>query len=256
MATTTPSSGRFVWHELATSNVKQAVGFYSELFSWKAREQEMGPGFTYTMLKAGDTDVGGIAPLGPTDKTPPHWRAYCTVPDVDAAARRAAQLGGRVLVPPTDIPTVGRFAVVADPQGAVLFPFRSEPTNMPESKGPPPVGTFCWDELMTTDPVAAVSFYTAIYGWTVTEQDMGPGGTYRVIKRGDVMTGGIMKLPMPQVPTYWAAYVAVANVDASLKRAESLKASVVVAPTDIPAMGRFAVFADPAGAVLSIFQGK
>ena len=256
MATSTPSTGRFVWHELGTNDVKQAVRFYSELFGWKTREQDMGPGFTYTMLKAGDTDVGGIAPLDPADKAPPHWRAYCTVPDVDAAARRAAQLGGGVLVPPTDIPNVGRFAVVVDPQGGVLLPFRSDQPEMAETQGPPPVGTFCWDELMTSDPVAAVAFYTEIYRWTVTEQDMGPGGTYRVLKRGDVMTGGIMKLPMPEVPTYWGAYVAVANVEATMKRAESLKAKVIVPPADIPNMGRFAIFADPAGAVLAVFQGR
>jgi predicted enzyme related to lactoylglutathione lyase len=252
---TSPSSGRFVWHELATNNVRQAVSFYSELFGWNTSEMDMGPAGKYTMLKSGETNVGGMMALSSAEKMPPHWRTYCTVPDVDAAARRATQLGGKVLVPPTDIPDVGRFAAVADPQGAVLMPFRDQ-HEPPELQGPPPVGTFCWDELLTTDPVAAVAFYTPIFGWTVTEQQMGAAGTYRVLKRGDKMTGGIMKLPMPQIPPNWAAYVAVANVDASVKRAESLKAKVVVPPSDIPGMGRFAVFTDPTGATLSIFQGQ
>jgi predicted enzyme related to lactoylglutathione lyase len=256
MATTTASTGRFVWHELATNDSKRAVAFYSELFGWKAREQEMGPGFTYTMFKAGDMDVGGARTSDPAEPLLPHWREYCTVPDVDAAARRAAQLGGKVLVPPTDIPKVGRFAAVADPQGGILFPFRGEPSDMPEPQGPPPIGAFCWDELMTSDPVAAATFYAQIYGWSVTEQEMGAAGTYRVLKRGDVMTGGIMKLPTPQAPTSWGAYVAVADVDATMKRAESLGAKLLVPPAVIPSMGRFAVFCDPAGAVLSVFQGQ
>jgi predicted enzyme related to lactoylglutathione lyase len=155
-----------------------------------------------------------------------------------------------------DIPTVGRFAAVMDPQGAVLMPFvpSGPPGAMPEAEVPPP-GTFCWDELMTTDPAKAVEFYKAIYGWTVTEQQMAHG-TYYVLHRGDRMAGGIMKLPMPGVPVYWGTYVAVAHLEASLKRAEALKAKVVVPPNDIPGMGRFAVFTDPVGATLSMFQGK
>jgi uncharacterized protein len=255
MATTTPSSGRFVWHELATNDVKQAVAFYSELFGWSTSEEDMGPMGKYTMLKSGDKGVGGMMSLMPGEKAPPHWRTYCTVLDVDAAARRAGQLGGKVLVPPTDIPKVGRFAVVADPQGAVLLPFR-DANESPELEGLPPVGTFCWDELLTTDPAAATSFYTQMYGWTVTERDMGPAGPYRLLKRGERMSGGIMKAPMPEIRPHWGAYVAVANVDASTKRAEGLKARVVVPPTNIPGMGRFSAFLDPAGAVLSIFQGQ
>ncbi|HZU84101.1 MAG TPA: VOC family protein [Polyangiaceae bacterium] len=255
MASKTPSSGRFVWHELATNDVKQAVAFYSELFGWTSKEEDMGPGGKYVMLKSGDTGVGGMMSLMPGEKAPPHWRAYCTVPDVDAAARRAQELGGTIQVPPTDIPNVGRFAAIADPQGAVLMAFR-DLNEAPEPQGPPAPGTFCWDELVTPDPAAAVKFYTPIYGWTVVEQPMGSMGTYHVLKRGDVMSGGIMKTPGPGVPTYWAAYVAVKDVDATMKRAEKLKAKLVVPPSDIPGMGRFAVFSDPSGAVLSIFQGR
>jgi predicted enzyme related to lactoylglutathione lyase len=254
MATPTPSSGRFVWHELATNDVKKAVAFYSELFSWTASEADMGE-MKYTMLKSGETGVGGAMNLMPGENAPPHWRAYCTVVDVDAAAKRAGELGGKIYMPPTDIPNVGRFAVVADPQGAVLLPFRDK-TESPEREGPPAVGTFCWDELATSDPAAAAKFYSSIYGWKVTEQPMGAMGTYRVLNRGERMSGGIMGLPAPGVPPHWAAYVAVANVDATVKRVESLRGKLLVPPTDIPNMGRFAAFTDPTGAALSVFHGQ
>jgi predicted enzyme related to lactoylglutathione lyase len=252
----TTKAGRFVWHELATTDVNKSGAFYAELFGWKATEESMGP-TTYTILKNGETQVGGITALTPAEHTPPHWRMYCSVTDVDAAAKKAAELGGKVVLPPTDIPTIGRFAVVVDPQGAVLLPFLpSQPADaMPELEGPPPVGTFCWDELLTTDPAKAADFYKAIYGWTISEQDMG-GMTYRVLKRGERMAGGIMKLPMPGIPPHWGTYVAVAKVEETVKRVESLKAKVVVPPSDIPGMGRFATFTDPLGATLSVFQGK
>lgn len=252
--TKTPQTGRFVWHELATSDVKRSVAFYTELFAWSVTEEDMGPAGKYTMLKVGTKGIGGIMNLMPGEKAPPHWRAYCAVDDVDGAAERARGLGGKVLVQPTDILNVGRFAVVADPQGAVLLPFHDKMEN-PELEGPPPVGTFCWDELMTSDPAAAAAFYTKIYGWTVKEQPMPPSGTYRVLHRGERMSGGIMGLPMPGVPPHWNAYVAVESVDASAKRVETLKGKIIVPPSDIPGMGRFAIFTDPLGASLSLFQG-
>lgn len=247
-----PSAGRFVWHELATNDVKRALAFYAELFGWTSTDSDMG-GSKYTMLKSGSTDIGGVMPLGAAEKSPPHWRAYCAVEDVDAAARRAKELGGKVLVPPTDIPGVGRFAAVADPQGAVLLPFRGT-GDMPEADGPPPNGTFCWDELLTTDLDAAGKFYSAIYGYEIEAKPMERHGTYLVLKRGDRRAGGIMMRPTPEIPPHWGAYVAVASVETAAKRALSLKGTVMVPPTDIEKMGRFAVLADPTGATISVFE--
>src|SRR5688500_1654713 len=93
------TSGRFVWHDLMTTDVKGALAFYTELFGWKTREVEMGGAGPYTMIKAGDRDIGGIVRLDPKHGVPTHWMAYCTVLDVDAAAKRAAELGGKVSVP-------------------------------------------------------------------------------------------------------------------------------------------------------------
>jgi predicted enzyme related to lactoylglutathione lyase len=142
-----------------------------------------------------------------------------------------------------------------DPQGAVLMPFKDE-NESPELEGMPAVGTFCWDELLTSDPAAAAKFYAGVYGFTVDEREMGPMGTYRVLKRGERMTGGIMKQPMPNVPPHWSAHVAVADIEAATKRVETLKGKVIVPPMEVPGMGRFAVFSDRAGATLQIFQGK
>ena len=75
----------------------------------------------YTIVKVGEEGVGGIMPIPPQAQgSPPNWGVYVTVDNIDATAKKAKELGGKVLVPPTDIPNVGRFAVLQDPQGAVI----------------------------------------------------------------------------------------------------------------------------------------
>ena len=247
------TTGRFIWHELMTPDPKRALAFYGELFAWKAQEVDMGPMGKYTMLKAGDRDVGGMVPLEAKSGAPPHWQAYVTA-DVDEATRRAQALGAKIHVPPTDIPNVGRFSIVADPQGAVIAPFRSN-DERPDSDEKPPLGTFCWDELITTDAKAALKFYQSVFGWTHDEMDMGPMGTYYLLKRGDKQAAGIMKAQDPSAPPAWLSYIVVDDVDAATKRGEGLKAKVVMAPADIPNIGRFSVLADPLGAVFATFKG-
>ena len=113
--------GDFSWTELMTTDVDGAKSFYKEILGWAMEEMPM-EGGTYTVLKASGEGVGGIMamPTGVPSGTPPHWAAYVTVDDVDAIAAKVAEHGGRVLVPPQDIPNVGRFCTFQDPQGAVL----------------------------------------------------------------------------------------------------------------------------------------
>ena len=120
----------------------------------------------------------------------------------------------------------------------------------------PVPGTFCWNELMTKDAGAAKTFYAALFGWKMSDMDMGPGGTYTVLKRGDKDVGGLMQIrpDMGPLPSHWLAYVDVPNVDAATKKAGELGARVHVPGMDIPGMGRFGVFEDPTGATLAVFQ--
>lgn len=116
--------GAFSWCDLTTTNVKEAKAFYTRLFGWETEDMS-GPGMAYTVLKAGGKGIGGImsAPPG-APAMPAMWGAYVTVDDVDATARTAEQLGAKLLVPPRDIPNVGRFCVIQDPQGAVISAIR------------------------------------------------------------------------------------------------------------------------------------
>jgi uncharacterized protein len=120
--------GAFSWSELMTTDVAAAKAFYTTLFGWDTEDMPM-PGMTYTVVKAGGKSVGGIMPM-PGDAPqgmPPMWGTYVTVNDVDGTARTAEGLGATLLVPPTDIPNVGRFCVIQDPQGAVISAITYKP---------------------------------------------------------------------------------------------------------------------------------
>ena len=114
--------GRFVWFDLMTGDPVAAVDFYTELVGWSTQPWEGGDA-PYTMWSNGDTPLGGVVQLPEEVKAtgaPPHWISYVAVADVKQTADRAAELGGQVMQPPTEIPSVGTFAVIQDPQGAVF----------------------------------------------------------------------------------------------------------------------------------------
>jgi hypothetical protein len=116
-----PPANTFCWNELMTKDVNACKKFYGQVFGWTCEDKPMGPGMTYTLFKQGETQVAGMMSMTPEmGPAPPHWLSYVSVPDIDATAKKIGELGGRVFVPPTDIPTIGRFAVFQDPGGAVF----------------------------------------------------------------------------------------------------------------------------------------
>jgi predicted enzyme related to lactoylglutathione lyase len=252
---TTPTTGRFVWHELHTTDRPKAVKFYGALLGWETKDVPMGPGEPYSLCLLGGKDHAGITKSKAPANVPSHWIPYLAVDDVDKAAAKATELGARILSAPMDIPDVGRFAAIADPQGGAFAIYKSGKAY-PEELATPPVSAFCWEELMTSDPEAAAKFYSTLFGYTVESKDMGPMGTYRILKRGDRQTAGIMKLPPGVSRTAWLEYVHVADVDASVRNAKEIGATQLMPAMDIPNIGRFAVLADPTGAAIAVFKGS
>lgn len=249
--------GRFVWHDLMTNDAAASLAFYTALFGWKTRRVEMGGMGSYTFFDAGGRENGGMVAMDPAQGIPSHWLSYLTVEDVDDLVQRAGELGLEVRFPPTDIPEVGRFAVVADPTGALFAPFTSLSPAGLEPDGPPRAGAFCWNELLTRDVARASDFYATICGWTTADVDMGEVGTYTLFKRGEKDAAGMMAMP-PQAegPCAWLLYVAVEDVDAAARKIRELRGSLHVPPTDIRDVGRFAVGADPNGAMFAVFRSS
>jgi predicted enzyme related to lactoylglutathione lyase len=127
---TMPANGSFCWNELSTTDDQAAIKFYTELLGWEIKSSNTAPcegsaeapPMVYNEIVVGGRQVGGIYKMGPESGAAPssHWMAYVAVEDVDAKARQVWELGGKVCVPPTDIPNVGRFCVVNDPTGATV----------------------------------------------------------------------------------------------------------------------------------------
>ena len=129
---------RFVWYELMTTDPAAAESFYRGVIGWETRDFGK-PDVPYTLLSAGSTMVGGlmrIPEMALANGARPAWTGYVGVPDVDACVARVDAAGGRVHHPPEDIPGVGRFAVVADPQGAVFIVFRGSGDGAPRNQRP------------------------------------------------------------------------------------------------------------------------
>lgn len=247
------SIGRFIWHENLTKDPKAAIAFYTEVVGWKTQPF----GNEYTMWVSGAGPMGGVMTL-PADAAkmgaPPHWMGSVEVEDVDAAAAATKKLGGKVYVEPFDIPEVGRYAVIADPQGGVIALFTPKTPMAAHDTGKP--GEFCWNELLTSDQPAAFEFYSKLFGWKkITEMDMGPMGTYLIFGVGEKQLGGMMKKPEgAPMPTTWVYYTEVADLDAAVARATKLGAKTINS-MDVPG-GRMAQLIDPQGAMFALHQAK
>ena len=174
--------------------------------------------------------------------------------NVDSTVSLAKKLGAEVYTEPTDIPKVGRFAVIGDPQGATISIFTpAEAMSLHDSSK---AGEFCWNELMTSDNFAAFEFYSQIFGWKVVQDmEMGPIGTYRVFGRGEKQLGGMMKTPKDsRMPPMWLFYTETSDLDAAVARAIESGATIMNGPMDVPGGGRIAQLSDPQGATFALHQ--
>lgn len=246
------NDGRFVWHECLVKDPKAAIAFYTEVVGWKTEPF----GDEYVMWVGSQGPLGGVMKL-PEEAAkmgaPPHWMGHVQVENVDKTCAQVKQLGGKVYHGPEDIPQVGRFAVIADPQGAAISVFKPQNAMNPHDVGKE--GEVCWNELTTSDSGAAWKFYSELFGWkSQQEMDMGPMGMYRVFGIGETGLGGMMTAPKGhQIPPMWLYYFETGNLDAAIKRATSKGAKLLNGPMDVPG-GRIGQLMDTQGAAFALHQ--
>ena len=191
----TAGPGRFIWHDLMTTDRDRIIPFYRDLFGWTPQPVDMGPDFgTYVIIHSGDRQVGGYVELDPQGGVVSHWIGYVSVDDVDRAAAAAREAGGRLLMEATDLPSVGRFAIIADPEGALSCPIRAD-KGRGADPSPPGDGHFCWDGLLTHDPEAAARFYTEVIGWPPRLGDRSGDPFAGALLAGDEEIAGIFATP-------------------------------------------------------------
>jgi predicted enzyme related to lactoylglutathione lyase len=249
------NTGLFVWYEHLTKDVRTAIAFYSDVVGWKT--QPFGEGGDYVMWVGSQGPLGGVMRL-PDEAAkmgaPAHWMAHVQVEDVDSTVALTRKLGGKIWKEPTDIPTVGRFAVIADPQGAAIAIFK--PNSPMTLHDPSKDGEFCWSELFTSDSAAAFKFYSEIFGWKILEDmDMGPMGTYRIFGLAERRLGGMMTMPKDaRMPPAWLYYASTSDLDAAIGRVTKKGGKVMNGPMDVPGGGRIAQLVDDQGAAFALHQ--
>jgi uncharacterized protein len=247
----TIQTGRFVWFEYLSKDIHKAQGFFGELFGWSTKSVPM-PDGNYTMIAGPDgKTIGGYAASPDPSATKSSWLPFLQVQSAADIAARVKTLGGSVMKDPFKVGDFATMAVVIDPLGAPVALWQPAKAEDP---GTPAVGHFTWKELPSKDPKASVAFYTQIGGFTSTTREMPGMGTYHVLESGGKPQAGILAQPMPQAPHAWLPYVQVANTDQTAERAKRLGATIVVPPTQIPNVGRFAILVDAQGAGTGILQ--
>jgi predicted enzyme related to lactoylglutathione lyase len=246
--------GQFLWHELMTSDPQAAVAFYQKVIGWDKQKWEQDP--SYTILAYKGTPMAGVMSVPPEAKAmnaPPSWMAYIGTPDVHVTAWEAQRLGAKQLKGPTSTPTVGTWAVLRDPQGAVFAAYT--PERAPKVGAEPGIGDFSWHELATTNHAAAFDFYRKLFGWKKTGSfDMGPAGTYLMYGLGKQRLGGIYTVSGERsgTPPHWLSYISVANVKEKTKAIEAAKGVVLSGPMEVPGGYWITMAKDPQGAAFAV----
>ena len=249
-------SSRFIWYELLSTNALAAHAFYSETIGWNIQDSGM-PGGGYRILHAGAERVGGLMTL-PADAAKsgmkPGWLGYLHVPDVDRVIGEVKAAGGMALMPGTDIPDVGRFAMLADPQGALFYVMAPAGAGESTAFSRGAIGHIGWNELHAADGEAALAFYSAQFGWEKSvEHDMGPMGKYRLFIADGVEAGATMTKHSP-APPHWLFYFNVDDITRAAARVSAASGTLVNGPHQVPG-GQWIIHCqDPQGAAFALIS--
>lgn len=261
LVSTLASAGNFVWHELRTTDAPGAIDFYTHVVGWQAQSSGDPGGVPYTLFSVGHLSTAGLMQLTPQmleGGMKPAWFGFVGVDDVDAYAKRLEQAGGKLHCSPQDIPTVGRFASVEDPQGAAFLLFKGSSTLAPPRPSAGTPGTVGWNELSANDEQSVWPFYSDLFGWKVERlMDMGPNGNYRIFHNGGAALGGmITRNPKSSPVPFWLFYFNVEDIDAATTRIREKQGQVLMGPHQVPGDQWIVIAQDPQGAAFALVGSR
>jgi uncharacterized protein len=236
------------WVDIGTPDPQAALAFYAGLFDWEGHDMGEEAGH-YTIVSKDGKQVAAISPA--QDPGPPRWTTYINVDDVDSVTKNAEAAGGAIIVAPMDVMKAGRMAIFKDTTGAFIAAWQPGDHIGAQLVNEP--GAVIWNELSTSDLAKSKAFYADTFGWS-----WGGSDDYAEAQvAGRTIAGVAPRRPdLPaNVPDHWLVYFGSADVDATVKKAADLGATVVAGPMDIPGTGRFAVMLDPQGAAFAVFKG-
>lgn len=251
-------NGRFLWHELMTTDVASAKKFYGTVVGWTAEtDKDAVPG--YEIWKMGDRMTGGLMTLPEEARAmdvPPHWMLYIGSDDPKATIAQALDAGAETIRPLEKLPDGLSFALLRDPQGGYFSVMHSEmhSTYEEDPDAPAEIGDFSWHELGTSDYEAAWKFYHDLFGWKLGEDvDMKPG-IYRTFMASTHTGGGMYTVSPEMGPPAWMGYIRVKNLDESLQHCKDLGGKILNGPMEVPGGDRVGNCIDPQGAMFSLHE--
>ncbi|MFF1832663.1 VOC family protein [Streptomyces sp. NPDC058231] len=249
MKLSAPVPGGPCWLELSTPDIPAAKSFYAALFGWRSETDPREEAGGYTMAHLGEARVAALSPVHQPGQLPA-WTVSFATDDVDATIEKVTSAGGALLAGPMDVFDQGRFAVVADPSGAVFSLWQGRAFAGAERFNAP--GALGWVELVTHEADPALAFYPSVFGWTV-----GASETYPQWGVDGEDFGGMLVMDdrfPPEAPPNWLPYFAVPDVDAAAATAQGAGGELMMPPTSVPDGPRIAVVRDPQGAVFGIHR--
>ena len=248
--TMTNRQGTPIWYELVSPDADATQRFYGAVLGWRFERMPGDPQMDYRIASAGETGIAGLMQQPEGHEMPLRWLVYFGVEDVDASVRQAVQAGAAVHVPPTDIPDVGRFAFLADPQGALFYVMRGasdEESRAFRCGEAVPQGHAVWNELSAPEPDAAIAFYSALLGLRREGgMPMGELGEYSFIHAGPDCIGAVMGEVANGQPG-WLVYFSVDDIDAAMERLGRAGGRAIQGPDEIPGNCFAAVAEDDRG---------
>lgn len=258
--------GEFIWYELLTADIAAAKAFYSKVVGWNIVDSGM-PGSPYWFFNVTDEDsgmeipVGGMMQLDDDMKAGgavPVWLGYISVDDVDASLEKLTAAGGSVMMPAADVPGAGRIAMVTDPQGVPFYIMRgeSDEPSISFAADKPRPGHCAWNELASTDPAGAWTFYSGLFNWIPEgEMDMGAMGKYQFIRHGSVI-GALMPKPADMPVPMWSYYFRVVDIDVAAKAVTDNSGQIFYGPAEVPGGDYIISGMDPQGAAFNLVGSK
>jgi len=253
------SPGCFVWYELMTTDMKGARAFYGDVLGWSAQDAAVS-GPAYQLWTVEDTPVAGLTHLPEESRRAgvvSHWLGYVSVDDVDAMTMHAGSLGGLVHVPPTNVPNISRFSIIADPQGTTLALVKGlSPREARPSLALGAPGRGGWHELLAFNWEKAFVFYAALFGWQKAETQQGLMGTYQQFSAGGETLGGMFNKP-PNLPhSFWLYYFNVADIQTAAKRVEAGRGEILYGPAEVPGGAWILHCIDPQGTIFALLERR
>jgi predicted enzyme related to lactoylglutathione lyase len=256
--------GDFIWYELMTPDPEGSKAFYDAVVGWNVGAAEQAYN-GYRMIARRDGGfAGGFLPLTADMQSHgafPTWLGYIFVDDVDKKVAAVEAAGGKAWMPATDIPNVGRVALVSDPQAAPFYIMKPiPPSGDPNAKSdvfsPDAEQRVGWNELSTTDPVAARSFYEQQFGWGTDQfMDMGELGEYRFLEQNGIRIGALCGV-MPGGKSKWRYYIRVPSISKAKETAEARGATIYMGPHQVPTGDYIIIGSDPQGAEFALVGGE